>query len=167
MLSYIEDNYLSIPFMTAVFHNYRNYSIYPTTIIDIQKEGEHYKVTFEDFQKPFELSGDPNLELIMSLSPEQYETNTRAVIFLYPDETYSVALMYIDDEFTTEDLENKLNDDMEQEIIKDCLETLHLNTTDKVDHFIQEGQKNCEGYDENFNPAEIYPLWTVYPRSSN
>lgn len=141
MLSYIEYNCLIIPFMTAVFHNYRNYSIIPATIFDIQKKDDHYEVTFEEFPEPFEMSGDPNLELIMSLSPEQYVTNTRTVLFLHPDETYSAALIYTDAESTTDDLEISLNDDIEQEIIKDCLETLHLDTEEKVDRFIHEGQE--------------------------
>lgn len=154
MLSYIEHNYLTIPFMTAVFHNYRNYAIIPATIFDIKKKDDHYEVTFEEFPEPFELSGDPNLELIMSLPPERYVTNTRTVLFLHPDETYSVALIYTDAEPTTDDLEISLTDDMEQEIIKDCLETLHLDTEEKVDHFIQEGQ---ELYEKNVNNLHEEP----------
>lgn len=151
MLSYIEYNYLIIPFMTAIYNNNRNYAIAPTVISDIQRKGSKYEVTFDFVPEPFVMDNDPCLEHIMLLSPEQYETNTRAVIITYPDNTYSVLLMFLDEDFPSDKLEFELDDRTEIAIIKDCIESLNLNTTEKVDRFIQEGQELYEKYMNNLH----------------
>lgn len=146
MLCYIQHNNLIIPFMTAVLNNNQDYAILPTTVWDIQKEGERYELSFEDIPEPLEMDSNPRLDDIMSLSPEQYVTNTRVVIFSHPDDTYSISIIVLDKDFPTDQLEMELTNRMELEIIKDCLQTLHLDSPDKVDHFIKEGQKLSERY---------------------